>query len=102
VLFNSSVSLASIGLYQDSYGNLQLGYGSSGDTVTIQGQGTTDGNVERFQTSDGHYLTDSDVALVLQDMSTYATSHSISMTSLSDVQGNANLMAIVNGAWHAA
>jgi len=102
VLFDSSAALASIGLYQDSYGNLQLGYGSSGDTVTIQGQGTTDGNMERFQTSDGHYLTDSDVALVLQDMSSYATSHSISMTSLSDVQGNANLMAIVNGAWHAA
>ena len=102
VLFDSSATLASIGLYQDSYGNLQLGYGAYGDMVTIQGQGTTDGNVERFQTSDGHYLTDSDVALVLQDMSSYATSHSISMTSLSDVENNANLMAIINGAWHAA
>jgi Ca2+-binding RTX toxin-like protein len=100
IAFDSSVTQSSIGLYQDSYGNLQFGYGSFGDVVTIQEQGTTDGNIERFQLSDGAYMTDADVNLVIQQMSSYATSHSASFSSLSDVENNSNLLAIVNSGWH--
>jgi len=100
IAFESSVSLASIGLYQDSSGNLHIGYGSSGDNITIQDQDTTNGAIERLQTSDGHYLTNADINGVIQAMSSYATNNSVTFTSLSDVENNANLMAIVNAAWH--
>lgn len=101
VLFDTSVSLANVVFYQTGAGNLQIGYtNSSGDLITIQGQNNSGTAVERFELNNGQYMTDADVNQVLSDMSAYATTNSISLTSLDDVKADANLVAIVNGGWH--
>jgi hypothetical protein len=41
------------------------------------------------------------VNLIIQNMSNYASSNGIALTSLNDVKNNADLMNIVATAWHA-
>ena len=80
---------------------MQIGYtNSSGDLITIQGQSTASTVVERFELSNGQYMSDADVNQTLSDMASYAATNSISLTSLDDVKNDANLVAIVNGGWH--
>jgi Ca2+-binding RTX toxin-like protein len=101
VLLDNTIAKANVALFQTSAGNLQIGYtNSAGDLITVQGQNTANGVVERFQLGDGSYLSNADVNNVIQAMSSYASSHGASFTSLSDVEHNANLMSIINTAWH--
>ncbi|WP_373533062.1 hypothetical protein [Vampirovibrio sp.] len=100
MLFDSSVSLSSVVFYQTGAGELQIGYtNSSGDLITVQGQNNSSTAVERFELSNGQYMSDADVNQILSDMASYAAANSISLTSLDDVKADANLVAIVNGGW---
>jgi Ca2+-binding RTX toxin-like protein len=100
-LFDSSVVKNDIALFQTAGGNLEIGYtNSAGDLITVQGQNTAGTAIERFELSDGSYLTDADVNSVIQAMASYATTSSASFTSLSDVENNSNLLTIVNSGWH--
>lgn len=100
--FDASVVKADIALFM-SGNDLQIGYKNNAtDQITVVNQQLASGSIERFQANDGTYLTNADVNLVIQQMSSYATANGVSFTSLSDVENNANLMAIVNGAWHTA
>jgi Ca2+-binding RTX toxin-like protein/subtilisin-like proprotein convertase family protein len=100
--FDASVIKANIALFM-SGNDLQIGYKNNAtDQITVVNQQLASGSIERFQANDGTILTNADVNLVIQQMSSYATANSVSFTSLSDVENNTNLMAIVNGAWHAA
>jgi len=97
--FDSSIGQSVVALYQDQYGQLIVGFSnSSTDQITINSLP----NLGEIELSNGNYLTNADINLIIQDMSSYATNNSVSFTSLSDVENNANLMAMVNGAWHAA
>jgi Ca2+-binding RTX toxin-like protein len=96
--FDSGIIKANIALFQNG-SNLQIGFtNSSGDQITTNSMS----DLSKIQLSDGQYLTNTDVNLIIQDMSSYATTNSVSLTSLSDVESNSGLMAIINGAWHAA
>jgi len=100
--FDASVIKANIAIFM-SGNDLQIGYKNNAtDQITVVNQQLASGSIERFQANDGTFLTNADVNSVIQAMGSYATSNGISFTSLSDVENNTNLMAIVNGAWHAA
>jgi Ca2+-binding RTX toxin-like protein len=98
--FDASVIKANIALFM-SGNNLQIGYkNSTTDQITVVNQQLASGSIERLQASDGTFLTNADVNSVIQAMSSYATSHSVSFTSLSNVENNSNLLSIVSSAWH--
>ena len=100
VRFNNTVNKSNVAFFMLN-GNLQMGYvGNSADLITVQGQNTASGSVERFQASDGTYMTNADVNTVIQSMTTYATNNGISLTSLNDVKNNTGLMNIVAAGWH--
>jgi hypothetical protein len=73
---------------------------NSTDKITIVNQTTASNDIDLLELNNGYYLTDANINQVIQDMTAYATNNSISLTSLNDVKNDANLMAIVNGAWH--
>ena len=102
ILFNGSVSLSEVALFIDGNGNLQIGNTSAaGDLITVQDY--NDGaayQIERLELSTGQYMTAAEVNQVIADMAAYATTNSVSFTSLDDVKNDANLIAIVNGGWH--
>ena len=100
VRFNNTVNKSNVAFFMLN-GNLQMGYvGNSADLITVQGQNTASGSVERFQASDGTYMTNADVNAVIQSMTTYATNNGISLTSLNDVKNNTGLMSLVAAGWH--
>jgi len=99
ILFDNTIGKGNIAFFM-SGSTLQIGYAGSTDQISVLNQNTTTGQVERFQVSDGTYLTASDVNLVIQNMASYATNNGVSFTSLSDVENNANLLNIVASAWH--
>jgi Ca2+-binding RTX toxin-like protein len=97
---DSSITKANVAFFM-SGNNLQIGYkGDATDQITVLGQQTSSGSIERFALSDGSFLTNSDINNVIQAMSNYAVSHSVSFSNLSDVENNANLLSIVSSAWH--
>lgn len=99
ILFDNSVSQSNVAFYM-SGGNLQIGYLGTSDLVTVNSQTTNSSKVERFELSTGYYLSNTDISTVIQQMSSYASSHSLSFTSLSDVKASNDLMNIINTAWH--
>jgi hypothetical protein len=100
VTFDSTIGQSKVAMFIDGSGNLQIGYTDSASTITVQSQTTSSNTIERFELSNGYYLTDADVTQVISDMASYASAHSISFTSLDDVKNDTNLMAIMNAAWH--
>jgi len=98
--FDSAISKAQIAIFKNG-NNLEIGYqGDTTDKVTVTNQFTTAGQVERFDLVTGQYMTSVDVNLVIQNMTSYASSHGIALTSLSTVQNDQNLMNIVAAGWH--
>jgi|GEM_PF-744355 len=97
--FDGSVMQSAIAFFQDANNHLEIGFtNASGDQVILDNVN----DIEQIQLSNGNYLTNADLNLVIQQMSSYATNNAISLTSLNDVENNANLMGMINGAWHAA
>jgi hypothetical protein len=83
------------------FGNdLQFGESGSQNTININSQNDASNHVDRFELSDGKYLTDSDVNNLIQQISAYAVNNGISLNSLQDVQNNTQIMALVAGSWH--
>lgn len=100
VVFDGSVAQSVVAMFISS-GNLQIGYtNSAGDQITVQSQTTTATAIERFELSNGNFMTAADVSQVISDMATYASANAVSFTSLDDVKNDAGLMAIMNAAWH--
>ncbi|KAF0196010.1 MAG: hypothetical protein FD167_5838, partial [bacterium] len=99
VLFASNLSKDNIALFM-SGNNLQIGYLNSSDLITVEGQNTATGKIERFELSNGLFMIDTNINQVIADMSAYATANNISFTSLNDVKNNQGLMSIVAAGWH--
>ncbi|PZM78830.1 MAG: hypothetical protein DKT66_23305 [Candidatus Melainabacteria bacterium] len=100
VSFDNSLDKDDIAFFM-SGNDLQMGYLGNSDQVTVQSQNVSGNKVERFQLSDGKYLTDSEVNTMIQSMASYAAAHSIGFTSLSDVKSSSDLMNIISNSWHA-
>jgi Ca2+-binding RTX toxin-like protein len=92
----SSVSRYTIAFFQDGT-SLHIAYGDS-DYITVLNQDTT--GIEEVKTSHGFFLTDSDINKLIQDITSYANDHGISLTSVDDVKGNQDLMNIIVHSWH--
>ncbi|MDD5007346.1 MAG: hypothetical protein PHC68_02960, partial [Syntrophorhabdaceae bacterium] len=72
-------------------------YGNT-DHITVLNQDTT--GIEKVQLSNDLFLTDSDINLLIQQMTAYANSNGISLTTVDDVKNNQELMGMVVSAWH--
>jgi Ca2+-binding RTX toxin-like protein len=77
-----------------SGGNLSLSYGEGDELVAQSDQ------IERFELSDGSYLTNSDVERIVQSINAYAVDNGLSVTSYYDVKNDAELTRLVNSGWN--
>ena len=98
VLFNNDVLKDTIALYQDG-ANLIIGYGNN-DNITVNYQESSVAGIEKIEISNGQFMTDADVNLVIQQMTAFAASNGIPLTSVDDVKRNQDLMGMVVSAWH--
>jgi len=100
IKFGSSVLKQTIGFFLQGI-DLIIGY-SSGDRITIDQQinSYNVNSIDDFILSDGNHLTYNDINVVIQQMSSFASSHGIQMSSIDNVLANQSLMNIVSNAWH--
>ncbi|MDD5244819.1 MAG: calcium-binding protein, partial [Syntrophorhabdaceae bacterium] len=96
ILFTDTVSRETIAFFQDDT-ILHISYGNT-DHITVLNQDTT--GIEKVQLSNDLFLTDSDINLLIQQMTAYANSNGISLTTVDDVKNNQELMGMVVSAWH--
>lgn len=101
ILFNNDVEKENIAIFQ-SGNNLIIDYGSAHgeDVITIISQNTKENSVERIELSDGNYITNYDINLIIQNMTAYAQNNAIEFTGIESVKNNADLMNLVSSAWH--
>jgi len=69
---------------------------TNGDTIHVRKFFTT-GTIETLRLG-GHTLTSGDINGIVNNISSYATSHGISLHNVSDVYNNSSLMSLVTGA----
>jgi len=98
ILFESSVHKETIALFQ-SGNDIVIGYAST-DTVTVLGQSSAGYGVEKVELGDGLFLTNADIARVIQDITKFAADNGIVLSSIDDVRNNQDLMNIIANAWH--
>jgi len=101
VQFTSSVNKSNIAIFT-SGSNLVIDYGTSSgeDIITIRNQSTASSAIERFELSDGTFLTNTDINQIIQDMTAFAANNDIDLSDVSEVKNNADLMAIIANSWH--
>ncbi len=102
ILLDASINKEDIAIYTDG-NNMVIDYGSDigTDKVVVLNQfNNSDKKIEQITLSDGSYLTDSDVNLLIQSMNAYAANNDIQISSINDVKNNADLMNLVAAAWH--
>lgn len=81
--------------------HLEIGYTASpSDKITVQNHNISASAIERFELSEGFFMTSSDLNGLLQHMSSYAAENNIALTSLADVQNNNELTNIIAQGWH--
>jgi Ca2+-binding RTX toxin-like protein len=100
VRFGAGIVKTDVALFEGG-GLLQLQYGED-DVLEVLNPRNPRMKVERFELSDGSFLTDLDVNRVIQEMSAYAAQEGICLQSPEDVRRNDALMTIVAGAWRQA
>jgi len=109
IRFDKSVSQKDVVFFENFEGlinnngdpvDLKVGLADTQDGMIVTNQLPYAPAIEKFELADGSYLTDVDVNLVIQSMASYAVSHGIAFNNITDVENNANLMSIVNSAWH--
>jgi len=98
VLFADDVLKETVAMYMNG-SQLIMGYGNN-DTVTVNYQTSSAAGVEKIELSNGQFLTDADVNLVIQQMTAFAADNGIPLTSVDDVRRNQDLMGMVVNAWH--
>ncbi|MDD5009158.1 MAG: calcium-binding protein [Syntrophorhabdaceae bacterium] len=102
ISFDSSVSRDTVAFFKNG-SDLSIAYGDT-DYIIVSSQGFSyemkDTGIEDVQLSDGFFLTDSDINKIIQDITSYANNHGISLTSVDDVKGNQDLMNIIVNSWH--
>ena len=82
-------------------GNLLIKYGD-GDTIKIHGQSNDKQAIEKFELSDGSFITSDNIENIIQEMSAYATDKGIDMSSQDNIRNNEALMQIVTSGWQSA
>ncbi|HBG49500.1 MAG TPA: hypothetical protein DDW90_08380 [Cyanobacteria bacterium UBA9971] len=104
ITLGNNVNKNNVAFFTDASGYFSLDYGDSAgnDKVTVNSwSSSTYNQIERIQLDDGTYITNTEANTIIQNMITYATAHSISLTSVEDVRNNSELMSLyMNNSWH--
>ena len=82
-------------------GNLSIQYGD-GDTINILGQSNDARAIERFELSDGSFMTSDDMQRIIQEVNAYAIDNGVCVWSNNSIQNNESLMQIVSSGWQSA
>ena len=72
---------------------------SDEDLVAIKDQGLENNAIERIELSDGSYLSDADIDLVIQQINAYVQDQGIETVTNETIRNNEALMQIVMSAW---
>ncbi|MBU0631476.1 hypothetical protein KKA17_02415 [bacterium] len=80
-------------------GDLIIQYGQN-DTIKVTNQDNSRSQIERIELSDGNFLTNNDIDLVIQQINAYGCENGMHHISNNDIQNNAQLTQIVSSAWH--
>ena len=102
IKLGSNVNKNNVAFFKDST-NVYLDYGNSPgvDKVIVNSWSTTSNQIEQIQLNDGTYLTNTEINTIVQNMTAYATQHSITLTSVEDVKNSSELMSLyINNSWH--
>ena len=87
--------------FEMRFGNLYLQFGES-DTVEINSQNKSNNKIERFELSNGSFLTDEDVEMVVQQLNAYACDKGMWSYDNDTIRNNEEMMNIVSSAWQSA
>ncbi len=98
IVFGEGITKSNVAFYA-SGSTLYIGYGD-GDKITINNQTNSSYTIERFELGDGSYLTDADIGLLMQNITSYASTHSVTINGLDSVAANSDLMEIIALGWH--
>lgn len=101
IILGEDITKSNIAIYQDG-NNLIIDYGTElgTDSILIQNQNTTEGQIESIELSDGSYISNTDINQIIQNMTAYAQNNAIEFTGIDSVKNNADLMNLVSVAWH--
>ncbi len=80
-------------------GDLLIQYGDN-DTIKVKDQDSTRNQIELIELSDGNYLTNDDIDLVIQQINSYGQDNGMYHINNNDIQNNQDLMNIVSSAWN--
>jgi len=94
IQLSRSVPRDTIAFFQDR-SDLHIAYGDT-DYITVINQDIE--GIEKIQTG-GWYLTDSDINILIQQITAYATDHGLALTSAHEVRNNVELMNIIANSW---
>ncbi|WP_331774714.1 calcium-binding protein [Sulfurospirillum sp. 1612] len=81
--------------------NLLIQYGQD-DMIKVTNTYNANAPIERMELSNGNYLTNVDMNLIIQQMSAYGSEHGMDNITNNDIRNNADLMQIVSSGWHSA
>jgi Ca2+-binding RTX toxin-like protein len=108
IRFTSSIAQNNIAFAFNAQNNLEIGYtGNNTDLITVEGQTPDSSQIELFEVQDGLYMTSEDVNNVWAMLQQYAIQTGLIPNdnpyalTLSMIEGNSEMMSIVNSGWHA-
>ena len=79
--------------------DLFIQYGND-DLIRVKDADDTRGQIEKVELSNGLYVTNDDINLIIQQINAYGVEKGMDHISNSDIQNNPDLMNIVSSAWH--
>ncbi|MFA6946284.1 MAG: calcium-binding protein, partial [Pedobacter sp.] len=103
IKLGNAVNKNKVAFFKNTSGIFSLDYGNSTgiDKVAVNSWNTTANQIEKVQLNDGTFITNTEINTIIQNMTSYATSHSIALTSVEDVKNNSEIMSLyMNNSWH--
>ncbi|WP_457642393.1 calcium-binding protein [Persephonella sp.] len=98
IRMGTGITRNSVALFSDGY-SLFIKY-SDTDQITVEGQADPYNGIDTIQLQDGYFITRDDINRIIQEISAFADSNGINITSVDDVRNNQQLMNIIANAWH--
>ncbi len=75
---------------------------NSWDIIIVKNQKISENRIERFELSNGNYLTNRDIEVLIQNMTSFANNNGIDITNRQEVTNNSELINLVSNAWQVA
>ncbi|WP_456400303.1 calcium-binding protein [Persephonella sp.] len=98
IRMGTGITRNSVALFSDGY-SLFIKY-SDTDQITVEGQADPYNGIDTIQLQDGYFITRDDINRIIHEISAFADSNGINITSVDDVRNNQQLMNIIANAWH--